>query len=259
IIPPVGDIENNFAGYNAGTGLVALFASIDPRPRDPMKIEPFWSTMTAFVAGGEQFILFAAFGTNERAIYRVDQTRLGLSVPTRFNKVFETSLPPERGYTHVIGAAIGGDTFAVSYDSLSGDVLLDRMNPDNAGGVTPTTVASTRADTAQPWPVGFTGLTQLLVGGEPIVVANNSFFGTVFTFRLRLPTGSAPASIRELPERFSSPAKFLPGIRTHIVGIIGPNAQPALFSYSATDGFGYFHGFRPQAPGLDFLGARAFG
>jgi hypothetical protein len=258
-LSPAAPSRFDLVAYNSKTGKLAAyetqeFFSLSPAAtiRVATSVAPGFLSMTTFVSGNNQFVYLDNFFTDQRTIVRIprgiDQRVIG------FDTVFERAavlpaIPPAlSGFSHVVPLQLPGAAALLHYDRISGALELEFFDPITAS---PQTIASTAANTLQPWHPLLSSLTPVTLNGLPHVIGIDASARKVFLAAAGLQPGGAQPAIF-LTDTFASEAGFLLPLQTHALGFLH-QSRPKLLTYSSHDGGGCVYEIRTDGSGMDFV------
>jgi hypothetical protein len=163
------------------TGLVDPVPA--PRSAPGVRIDPFWTSLSAFDILGLPHFLAHSLPLGRLAIYEVvddaGKPRLDLRFDSGNNAV---------PWTHVTTFLSRGVPHMVAYQSSTGRIEISRLIGNN---VAPDPVSSTALDPNNLWLPGYTIITTFTVDGVPHVLKHNASTGVVHVQSLD-PPGTGP-------------------------------------------------------------------
>lgn len=219
----------------------------------PSRIESIgagWTTMAIIRDGAERYVIGADFGTQTRALFRMDIAGELPPGPV-FQNVWQSPAPEGQSWTHILGATIGGRAHIFSYDYLLGHVQLERLG---AAGTAPVIVGSSVID-GDRWFPNLRCLALVEINGAPLVIGIDPVVGVVRTSWLGLPAGGASSMLKQV---WISPPGWVSLYPTHASGL-DDSGQLLVAVYSALGGFVTLYSVRPDGTGIDYCDRRAIG
>jgi hypothetical protein len=254
-VPPTLSDPDRFdiGAYNTKTGLFAMYfanefeGNISPAgvPRALTQLDAGFTTVAAFSAGNEQFVYADSAFTHARAIFQID--RQNMVVPGNPALIARFTTPPQPappfGFSHMLPIGVGGQTFLLHYDRITGDVELEVFNPLTR---TPAPLASTKAGSLGSFRKFLSTLTSVTVNGIPHLVGIDATNRVVVFARLEL-----TAFAVQLKEVLVLNGVILP-FQTHALGFELHN-MPIVLTYDAPGGSASLYEVRTNLSGLDHI------
>ena len=195
------------------------------------RLDADWTSLAPFALGDQWYLLAHRFGDGRRAIYRLDPP-----VPV---KVWEDA-GPGLTWTHVTTIDIAGHPHAVSYNTLTGQAAVERLEP---AAQEPTPVA------AQAWAPGWSAVAAFALGGVAYALAYQWVTTRVRMWPL-FPSAATPAPW-EATNLWSRGASH--------VAAFARDGVPFVLRYSSLDGRAHVCRPRTNGQGIDTVCERPFG
>jgi hypothetical protein len=257
-LPRVGSPTFDLVAYNSRTGQLAAYETADffkstpsAPVRVPTQVGQGFLSMTTFTAGNDRFVYLDNFFTDQRKILVFVRSKFS-SVLLGFDPVFDRPavlpavLPALPGFSHIVSLQLPAGAALLHYERISGALELELFDPITK---TPQTIASTAANTLQPWHPLLSSLTTVTLKGLPHVIGVDASARKLFVARAGL--RAAPPSIF-LTDTFPSEAGFLMPMETHALGFL-QHSHPKLLTYSTRDGGARVYDIRFDGSGMDFV------
>jgi hypothetical protein len=263
-VSPVPPTTFDLVAYNSRTGRLAAYETKDFFSFTPAAtvrvadaIGQGFLSMTTFAAANDRFVYLDNFFNDQRQILKIAQSTLNSRV-IGFDPQFNPPavLPALRGFSHVVPVQLPGAAALLHYDRISGALELEFFDLITRK---PQTIASTAANTLQPWHPLLSSLTTVTLNGLPHVIGVDASARKVFIARAGLRAAPPPTLLTDpqpprifLTDTFASEAGFLMPMETHALGFLH-HSHPKLLTYSTQDGGARVYEIRLDGSGMDFV------